>query len=212
MADVFISHARANRDQAATLAAALESGGRTAWLADAGGTDRARAVERELEAAGTVLVAWSGAARESLWVRAQANAALDAGKLVQLRLDETVPPSPFAMMPAADLALWSGARGQAPWPEVEARIASAETAAGESGRAPFIPPAERALQGFGQVAALGWTALGATLLLAIFIIAAARGNIGGGTLGIVALVVLVLALGLLAVAGYLLIRTMQASR
>ena len=61
MADVFISSSRANRDRAAAVASALEQDGRSVG---------------EFAGAASVVVAWSKAARDSLWVRAEANEAL----------------------------------------------------------------------------------------------------------------------------------------
>lgn len=221
MADVFISYAGANKPQAAAIAAAVEAGGRSAWWdrRTIGGDSYGRAIERELDEARAVIVAWSKAARDSLWVRAEANAALDAGKLVQLNLDQGALPLPFTMAPAFDGTMWSGRRGDAPWPALESRLAemvgSGNHDGGEGRLHPsdviFVPGSERPLQGFGQVAILGWTAIAAALLTGLFTVAAARGNVSGDVLGVVSLVLLVLAVGLLGVSAFILGRTMRAS-
>lgn len=211
MADVFISYARPDQAKAGALAQALEGGGRSAWWDPqvAGGENHGQAVDRELDAAGAVVVAWSSAARDSLWVRAEANAAFDQGKLIQLNFDGTALPQPFGMVHALDMSLWSGGRGNSPWPHVESRID--EVRAGErSGH--FVAGPEPALQGFGQVAILGWTAIAAALLAGLFTISAARGNISGELLGVVSLILLVLTVGLLIVSSYIFMRAMQASR
>jgi hypothetical protein len=214
MADVFLSHARADRAQAAAIARAVEAGGRSTWWDRQ--TAGSEAIERELDAAGSVVVAWSRPARDSLWVLAEANAALDRGKLVQLNLDGASLPLPFAMLHFLDLRMWSGAREEMPWPEVEARLQAFDRVDGArppgAGGVPFASGADRALQGFGRYAILGWTAIAAALLTGLFTVAAARGNIDGGTLGVVSLAMLVLSIGLLGVSAFVLGRTMAASR
>lgn len=216
MADIFLSYARANGAQAAAIAEAVEAGGRSVWWDRrlGSGEDYGQTIERELEAAAKVVVAWSRTARESLWVRAEANAALDRGKLVQLNLDGTALPLPFTMLHFLDLRMWGGGRDKAPWPEVEARLEGQGDGGRrpEPGGIPFVPAPERPLQGFGQYAILGWTAIAAALLTGIFTVAAARGNIGGDVLGVVSLVMLVLSIGLAGMAGFILGRISGASR
>lgn len=216
MADVFLSYARADEAPAAAIAQAVEAVGRSVLdRRVAGGEDYAASIARELDAAGAVVVAWSRTARESLWVRAEANAALDRGKLVQLNLDGAALPLPFSMLHFLDLRTWSGARDQMPWPQVAERLQALDHVDGRHGEAggiPFVPAAERALQGLGQYAILGWTAIAAALLTGIFTVAAARGNVGGDVLGVVSLVMLVLSVGLLGLAAFVFGRISQASR
>lgn len=216
MADVFLSYARSNRAQAATIAEAVEAGGRSIWWDRrlGSGEDYGQTIERELGAARAVMVAWSKTARESLWVRAEANAALDRGKLVQLNLDGAALPLPFTMLHFLDLRTWGGGRDQMPWPEVEARLDGRGDGGPrpEPGGIPFAPEPERPLQGLGQYAVLGWTAIAAALLTGIFTVAAARGNVGGDVLGVVSLAMLVLSIGLTGLAGFVLGRISQASR
>lgn len=220
MADLFLSYARANQAQAAALAQAVEQGGRSAWWDRrlASGDDYGRVIERELDAAAAVLVAWSRPARDSLWVRAEANAALDQGKLVQLTLDGAPLPLPFTMLHVLDFRFWEGSRAQPPWPELEAELVRRTGGPGpgqgrraDPGGVPFVPPAERALQGYGQVALLGWTALAAALLMGIVVVAGARGNIGGEALGVISVIVLALSVGLLAVSAFIFGRAIRTS-
>lgn len=94
MAEVFISYARPDAQQAARVVEGLESAGHSLWWDSdlAVSDDFGMRIEEELAAARCVVVAWSAAARHSLWVRAEATAALEADKLVQVSLDAGKPP------------------------------------------------------------------------------------------------------------------------
>jgi hypothetical protein len=86
------------------------------------GDDFASRIEQELHAARCVVVAWSRVARNSLWVRAEATEALEAGKLVQLVLDDARPPIPFTMLHFADLSGWDGDPAAPAWSQLEAGV------------------------------------------------------------------------------------------
>src|SRR5688572_12618612 len=112
MADVFVSYSRKNRDRVAEVADALGQSGFSLWWDRKlrSGGDYGMVIEREIEAASGVVVAWSAHARQSLWVRAEANEALDSGKLVQISLDEARLPLPFTMLHSLDFSAWRGTR------------------------------------------------------------------------------------------------------
>ncbi|MEA3047511.1 MAG: hypothetical protein QOJ53_1843, partial [Sphingomonadales bacterium] len=97
MADVFVSYSRANRDRVAGVSDGLAATGYSVWWDQQllPSDDYAMLIEREIDAARCVVVAWSQTARQSLWVRAEANEALDKGKLVQINLDGARLPLPF---------------------------------------------------------------------------------------------------------------------
>jgi hypothetical protein len=224
MADLFLSYSRADRAKAAAVAGALEAGGRSLWWDRqlASGEDYARVIEREIATARCVVVGWSGTARESLWVRAEANEALDQGKLVQVNFDGAKLPLPFTMLHFVDLTGWGGGREQAPWPEVEARV-SAELGEGDTDEAAsrrrpnpggFAPIERRepALQGLGKVAALGWAALALAVVLALSVLLVARGLISAGAFGAVSIAAALLAALLLLGSAFLLLRISAASR
>ena len=98
-------------------------------------------------------------------MRAEANEALDSGKLVQVNLDEARLPLPFTMLHFLDFSRWQGERQGAPWSELESRVGG--LLRGEpvdEGGGP-APAAERpaapgpALQGLGRTALLGWASI-----------------------------------------------------
>lgn len=224
MADLFLSYSRADRARAAAVAGALEAGGRSLWWDRklGSGEDYASVIEREIAAARCVVVGWSRTARESLWVRAEANEALDQGKLVQVNFDGAKPPLPFTMLHFADLSAWGGTREQAPWPDVEARVQAELGDAAATGtpgaRRPdpggilLIERGERPLQGFGRVAALGWAALATAIALALAVLLVARGLISAAAFGAISIVAAGLAAALLLATAFLLLRVSAASR
>lgn len=110
MSDVFISYARQDRERIARLADALKAAGYSVWWDRRlmGGDDFADSIERELHAAGAVLVAWSSEGARSRWVRDEAGFAADSGKLVAVSVDGSQPPLGFRQFHAIDIAGWQG--------------------------------------------------------------------------------------------------------
>jgi hypothetical protein len=211
MADVFVSYSHADRPRTEAIADAVEESGFSVWWDAklAPGCVYAQVIEGEIEGAGCVLVAWSAAARESLWVRAEANEALDQDKLVQLALDGARRPLPFNALPALDLSGWPGGRSGAPWPAAEERIGAmlrGETSGAAAGTL------EPALQGFGRDALTGWAAIGLALLVAAAAGAAARGALDAAWFGFAAGCGLTAASVLLALAVWRIARVLKASR
>lgn len=110
MADVFVSYARPERDRIQHLAAVLEAAGHTVWWDRhiEGGARYASDIERELDQARVVIVAWSDAARQSDWVSDEAAAARDQGKLIPVSLDGQASPLGFRQYQSIDLSSWDG--------------------------------------------------------------------------------------------------------
>ena len=110
MADVFISYARPDRERIAALAVALEHAGFSVWWDRhiGAGATFAEAIEAELESARAVVVAWSKPALVSNWVRDEAAAARDQGKLIPVSIDGTVAPLGFRQYHTIDLTDWTG--------------------------------------------------------------------------------------------------------
>ena len=105
MAEIFVSYAREDEARAHRVAEALRAQGFHAWRDDELPAHRAYAdvIEERLESAAAVVVLWSAAARDSQWVRAEADSARNRGTLVQATLDGSIPPIPFNQIQSADL-------------------------------------------------------------------------------------------------------------
>lgn len=176
MADIFVSYAHANKARVSGIADGLKTAGFSLWWDDhlRAGHDFTLEIERELDASKCVLVAWSEAARNSLWVRAEATEALDAGKLVQVRLDGVKPPLPFTIVQMLDFSHWRKP-GDKPWPELEA-----ETRTRALGRRPEPDPQTfrgPALQDFGGTAMFGWVSLALIVVMAVMTLQLGQGGV-----------------------------------
>jgi hypothetical protein len=110
MADVFLSYAKENRSQAKLVASLLESCGWSVfWDHRIKGRAEWRTVlESELDNAAAVVVLWSRASVESLWVKAEAERGQT--RLVSVRIDEVDLPIPFSQLQAINLVGWRGGR------------------------------------------------------------------------------------------------------
>ncbi|HEV2362814.1 MAG TPA: TIR domain-containing protein [Caulobacteraceae bacterium] len=146
MAEIFISYARSSESQAQKVAEALRALGYGVWRDDELPAHRAYSdvIEERLKAAKAVVVIWSAEAVRSHWVRAEADAAREAGTLVQLSIDGATPPMPFNQIQCADMKGWEG-DGDAPgWRKVIASVADlagrAATPAAPAPAQPSVPP------------------------------------------------------------------------
>lgn len=112
MTDVFISYARADQPVSAALCTLLESEGWDVWFDQElrAGEKWESSLLEVLEAAKVVVVLWSAHALKSPWVAREAKVALDAGKLVPVVIDDSMPLAPFDAVEAALLRGWSGGR------------------------------------------------------------------------------------------------------
>lgn len=112
MVDVFISYARADRARIESLASVLEDDSYTVWWDHdiAGGAAFAAEIERALNDAKAVIVAWSVSGVQSDWVLDEAAVAKQAGKLVPIGLDATLPPIGFRQYQVVDFSAWTGER------------------------------------------------------------------------------------------------------
>ncbi len=125
MTDVFISYARATAVQARAAAEALRARGYAVWLDQelpAHGSF-AEAIEQRIGEAKAVLVIWSDQARQSDWVRSEANRAREQHKLVQISMDATPPPMPFEQLQCIPLVGWLGDLDENGWTKVTQSIA-----------------------------------------------------------------------------------------
>lgn len=211
MADVFVSYSRNNRERIVTVSDALEESGYSVWWDRAlqPGDDYAILIEEQLDAAPCVVVAWSQTARQSLWVRAEANEALDAGKLVQIRIDEAKLPLPFSALHFLDFSRWGGDRGEECWTTLDGRVKRRLDGQWVDEHA---PPPGPALQGLGKVSLLGWASILVAALVAVAIGLAAGGTLSASMFGGVTLFALAVAVILLALTAFSLTRIGRASR
>jgi adenylate cyclase len=109
MADVFISYARADRDRAAPLVAAIKGAGWSVWWDPeiAPGQEFDGRIEAELEAARVVVVIWTPTSVTSRWVRGEARFGADRGILVPVRFDEAALPIDVRAIYTTDLDGWA---------------------------------------------------------------------------------------------------------
>ena len=126
MTDLFVSYARLDEPQADRVADALRHRGYNVWRDENLPAHRAYAevIEERLSSAKAVIVLWSSAAAKSQWVRAEADAARNAAKLVQVTLDGEIPPLPFNQIQCADLSNWDGDLAAAGWEKLVASVAA----------------------------------------------------------------------------------------
>ena len=124
MADIFVSYGRSTEAQAQQVAEALRAAGYSVWRDDELPAHRAysEVIEERLRSAKAVVVLWSAEAARSQWVRAEADIAREAGTLVQVTVDGTLPPIPFNQIQCAVLDGWSGDTSVPGWQKVESSI------------------------------------------------------------------------------------------
>lgn len=108
--DIFISYAREDRPRAQLLAQALEAAGYSVWWDRdiIPGQSFDHAIERALDAAGCVVVCWSGHSVGSEWVRSEAAAGAERGVLVPIMFDEARLPLEFRRKQTVSLVGWNG--------------------------------------------------------------------------------------------------------
>ena len=86
MAHVFLSYDRGDVGPAQSIAELLEGAGHSVWWDRhiKGGVQFSNEIEQELERAQAVLVLWSQRSVQSAWVRDEAAAGRDSGRLVPI--------------------------------------------------------------------------------------------------------------------------------
>jgi len=110
MSDVFISYANSDRERARELANALSARGWSVWWDRniKAGQSFDEVIERELDAAKSIVVLWSQASIASEWVKNEAAVAAQRGVLVPVLLDKVKVPLEFRRKQTADLIGWNG--------------------------------------------------------------------------------------------------------
>ena len=129
MASVFLSYAHADARSATPVAVALEKAGHSVWWDRhlRGGNQFSKEIEQALDAADVVVVLWSATSVESAWVRDEATAGRDSGRLIPTSLDGTDPPLGFRQYQTIDLSRRAGSGRPA---KLAALIAAIEAVAG----------------------------------------------------------------------------------
>lgn len=115
MANLFLSYDRDDLAKAKALAGVLEAAGHDVWWDGhiRGGAEFSEEIERALEAADKVVVLWSANSVRSAWVRDEAAAGRDSGRLIPVLIEAILPPMGFRQFQAIDLSRWSPRRGKA---------------------------------------------------------------------------------------------------
>ena len=110
MASLFLSYSRDDISRVEPLAAALEDEGHEVWWDRhiSPGQGFADVIEQALESAGVVVVCWTCQSVRSDWVRDEAAAGRDTGRLVPVTLDGCQPPLGFRQYQTIDLSGWNG--------------------------------------------------------------------------------------------------------
>ena len=136
MTDVFISYARDDRAEVRRLAEAVKQAGYSVWWDDELPPHLAygEVITEKIEAAKAAIVVWSAKAAASEWVRAEADVARNGKKLIQLSLDEKMPPLPFNQLHFVSIAGWMGEEDHPGWQKVKQSLATL------TGRAPSERP------------------------------------------------------------------------
>lgn len=143
MASVFLSYAREDTSRLRPLASALERAGHTVWWDEhiPGGDQFADAIERALESADAVVVAWTEASVRSAWVRDEAASGRDSGRLVPVTFDGCMPPIGFRQYQTIDLSREKGRPSAKTLAQLTRAIEAKGAARGQAEPKPSAPPA-----------------------------------------------------------------------
>jgi len=108
MIDIFISYKREDQPFARSLAKALTESGWNTWWDPAlvAGERYDDVIQAALEECRCTILLWTASAAGSKYVRDEANFALDADKLVPIRLDDTELPFRFSGLHTLDFSNW----------------------------------------------------------------------------------------------------------
>lgn len=106
MAQVFLSYDRDDVDRARPIALALEAAGHAVWWDPhiRGGEQYSKVIDEALSQSDAVVVLWSRQSVDSAWVRDEAAAGRDSGKLVPVTLDGMKPPIGFRQYQTIDMS------------------------------------------------------------------------------------------------------------
>jgi tetratricopeptide (TPR) repeat protein len=165
MASLFLSYAREDIECVRPLAKALERDGHSVWWDRhiSGGQEFAGAIEEALASADLVVACWSESAVRSPWVRDEAGAGRDNGRLVPVTLDGCTLPLGFRQYHTIDLSGWNGRPRSPALKPLKAAIAERASGAPNQERTPTVPVGKPR----GRVEARRWAVTAAAALIAI---------------------------------------------
>ena len=125
MASLFLSYCHEDLKRVEVLASALEQEGHRVWWDRhiAGGQEFSDSIEQALDSAEVVVVCWTARSVRSAWVRDEAGAGRDSGRLVPVSLDGCLPPLGFRQYHTIDLSRWNGNPNSAAFDPLKAGIA-----------------------------------------------------------------------------------------
>ena len=108
MADVFLSYSSHDIDFVTPMIEGFGSFGLSVWWDHKlyAGNQYRSAIEKEIAAAGVVIVVWSRNSVESSWVISEAATARDLKKLIPTRIDDCAAPIDFRTLHILDLTSW----------------------------------------------------------------------------------------------------------
>ena len=162
MASLFLSYSHDDISRVGPLAAALEQDGHSVWWDSrlSGGQEFADAIEQALQAAHAVIVCWTAKSIRSAWVRDEAGAGRDSGRLVPVSLDGCLPPLGFRQYHTIDLSRWNGLPDSSALEPLRRTIAE---------RASGVPQAMSSLplKGAGRLQQRRWVIASAAALLLV---------------------------------------------
>lgn len=120
MAGVFLSYDREDIAKARPVALALEKAGHSVWWDRniRSGAQYSKEIEEALKRADAVVVLWSERSVDSAWVRDEAAAGRDTGRLVPVTIGKAEPPLGFRQYQTTDLTRWKGRTSSAQFQEM----------------------------------------------------------------------------------------------
>lgn len=126
MADVFISYSRDDQALVRKLAEAVRREGYSVWWDDELPPHRSYGdvITDEIGAAKAAIVVWSKSAAASQWVRAEADVARNQKKLIQVSIDDRMPPLPFNQLHFVSIGDWQGEAEHPGWRKVRESLAA----------------------------------------------------------------------------------------
>lgn len=177
MASVFLSYDREDAATAGSVARALEKAGHSVWwdLHIKGGAEYGREIETALEQSDAVVVLWSTQSVASPWVRDEAAAGRDGGRLIPVLIEQVTPPMGFRQYQNLDFMGWKG-RGKPP------RLAELLTAIDglpKPALKPGDPAPLRAPVDAAKSRVSRWWVIGGALILALLILGPIIGMVLG---------------------------------